>query len=155
VVVELIGAAGDVAAWGGMTRRYLGEVPTCSRCGAQITGSRALGTFFVCSRTWCASCSTRFNPAEGTPICSTSWSPVEYSEQILLLAIGASVAQLEAHLGKSAGTIREMIDRVQLLHPEGVQALVLSGPVSSGIKRGTQRRGRVSNLTDERIIENG
>ena len=139
--VSVLSVISAEAAWGWMIQEYLGGVPACPRCGVEITGRRALVTFWNCDRTWCSSCHTRINPAEGTPICDTSWTPIEYLQLLILTATTATPIQIAAHLGKSSASIRDMIERIALCHLTASLNLLLSAPISSGIQRGRAAEG--------------
>ena len=133
-------AVGAESAWAWMCRRYLGQAAVCGRCGSSITGVRALASFRACRRTFCSSCGTRFNPAEGTPISGTTWLPEQYVQLLILRSAGFSVREIAEELGKSESSTRDMIDRAQLLHGVNFN-LLLSGSVSTGIKRAGAAEG--------------
>ncbi len=131
-VVDLF--ADDVA-WRWMVLRYLGDIPCCSRCGVEVTGPRALKTFWSCQRTWCAACGSRFNPMDGTPISGTSWGPGDYVRLQVLLAASTPIKMIADHLEKSPASVRDMIERCELIHTVGTFDVLVSRFVNAGIKR--------------------
>lgn len=116
------------AAWMWIVRRFLLSAgllgPCCPSCGARITSEKALRSFFGLRRTYCKSCDKVFTPTAGTPIHETSWVPEEFWELMILHLAGRRPVEIAQHLGKSAGTVREMLDKVELCrsaeqHPLG------------------------------------
>ena len=106
------------AAWDWMRRRYLPAGPVCG-CGVAITGDRALAAWQDGRVVYCSACGKRSAATTGTPIQSTSWQPEEYLQLLVLLAAGRSADKIAAVLGKSAACVRDMVERIRLIHPEG------------------------------------
>lgn len=138
--INVLDAIDNMSAWRWMVKTYLGEIPTCSRCEAEITKRRALESFWNYRRTFCSTCGSRFNPAEGTPICSTTWRPASYIKLLILNGCNIPVAQIAGQLDKSTKATRDMIERAQLCHGTDLN-LLTSAPDSSGIKRASAAEG--------------
>lgn len=120
------------AAWGWIQRAYHPAGPVCPGCGSPITGPRALAAWSNLRKVYCAACGCQFRPTVGTPLHETSWQPEEYIQLLLLAAAGRKADQIAATLGKSAGCIRDMIDRARVRHAVSPCS---AGPCQSGIKR--------------------
>lgn len=112
-VLQVIGRA---AAWEWMVREYLGGVPSCPACRAEITGERARRAFDQVGQVYCAGCGKRFAASAGTPIHETSWRPEEYLQCLALHLAGTPRTDIAAHLGKSTHAVRDMLERIQLRH---------------------------------------
>ncbi|WP_020675295.1 hypothetical protein [Geopsychrobacter electrodiphilus] len=115
-IEDLIGAIERSGAWKWMVQTYLPPCPICPSCKEQITGPRALATFWEMGRVYCKSCGSTFTPTNGTPIHETSWSPEEYVKLMLLLNADRSHSEIAATLGKSSGAIKDMRERIALRH---------------------------------------
>lgn len=113
---ELLAVVTRLAAWEWLQSRYLQSGPICPSCQSPITGTRALAAWQDLRKVYCAGCGHTFRPTSGTPIHETSWQPEELVKLLLLVDAGRTTAQMAASLGKSAGCIRDMLERVRLWH---------------------------------------
>lgn len=105
------------AAWSLIDQQYHPAGALCPECDKAITGHRALAAWSELRRVYCASCESEFSPTVGTPLHNTSWQPEELVRLVILLEAGRSRSQIAAALGKSSNCIRDMQDRLSLLHP--------------------------------------
>lgn len=103
------------AAWRWIVRRYLPGGVVCPGCGAPITGEKALAAFDALERTYCRACAKTFRPRAVTPLAGTEWEPEEFVKLLLLAASGRRPADIARLFGKSAGCVRDMLERVDLL----------------------------------------
>lgn len=126
-IEDLLGAIEQAGAWKWMVQTYLSPWPICPGCREQITGPRALATFWEMGRVYCKSCGSTFKPTAGTPIHETSWTPVEYVKLLLLIRADRTTADIASTLGKSASAVRDMRERVALRHSLTVQLALVQG----------------------------
>ena len=123
---EILDVVTRLAAWEWMQKKYLQSGPVCPACHARITGVRAVAAWGDLRKVYCAGCGHTFRPTSGTPIHETSWQPEEFVQLLLLVEAGRTTTQMAASLGKSAGCIRDMIERIRLS-----QAVGMAGCLSS------------------------
>lgn len=108
------------AAWEWMCREYLSAGPVCPGCGESITGARALAAWRDLGTVYCAGCGRRFVATLGTPIHQTSWQPEEYLQCLALHVSGRRGSEIAAHLGKSGHAVRDMLDRIAIVHDDRI-----------------------------------
>lgn len=110
-------------AWAWIRRTYLPAGVVCPVCGAMITGSLALASFSDLKRTYCTGHGGSFRPqAAIAPLRGTEWAPEEFVKLLILSGAGQGTADIAPLLGKSAGCVRDMLDRLSVLdlkHPTG------------------------------------
>lgn len=106
------------AAWEWMCREYLPAGPICPGCGESITGARALAAWRDLGTVYCAGCGRRFVATLSTPIHQTSWQPEEYLQCLALYAAGRRAAEVAAHIGKSTHAVRDLLDRIAIVHAD-------------------------------------
>jgi hypothetical protein len=103
-------------AWAWIRRQYLPDGPICPGCGQAITGHRALVSFDNLERTYCKSCGSNSPARAFIPMLrGTEWQPEEYCKLLLLQATCVPLAYIAALLGKSAGCVRDMLERLAVL----------------------------------------
>jgi hypothetical protein len=110
----LLGSVNRSSAWGWMIASYLPAGPICPNCDSEISGMRALETFKTGGRVYCKLCSSSFVATHGTPIHGTSWQPEEFARLLMLHFFGRRPVDIADQLGKSAGSVRGMLDRYTL-----------------------------------------
>lgn len=137
-------------AWGWIQRTYHPSGPFCPGCGSAITGPRALAAWSDLRKVYCAACGSQFRATVGTPLHETSWQPEEYIQLLLLAAVGRKADQIAAVLGKSAGCIRDMLERVRLRHADSTCP---AGSCQQGIQREGAAKG--AGLDDCQQLEAG
>ena len=102
------------AAWRWIVQRYAPGGVVCPACGAPITGERALAAFEAMERTYCRACDRTFRPRSVTPLAGTAWEPEEFVRLLLLDCAHWKTTDIARQLGKSAGCVRDMLERVEL-----------------------------------------
>jgi len=124
---QILAAIDRASAWAWVRRIHLPGGVVCPVCGAIVTGSRAIASFVALERTYCAAHGSTFRPQSAVAqLRGTEWSPEEYWKLRLLHKLQLPAAEIARILGKSAGCVRDMIDKCAaldgLLHP-GPQSL--------------------------------
>jgi hypothetical protein len=105
-----------VTAWAWIRRTYLPDGVVCPVCGATITGTKALASFTNLERTYCRAHGSAFRPlAAIAPLRGTEWAPEEFVKLLLLHLAEQSASDIGALLGKSAGCVRDMLERLAVL----------------------------------------
>lgn len=77
----------------------------CASCGAQITGKRALETFWRGDRTYCSSCDSKFSPFSRTILDGSKLS----TAQLEIILIGYSLGLDHKATARLAGVLPETV----------------------------------------------
>lgn len=113
----IIATIDNAAAWRMIRELFLPGGPVCPRCGASISGSRALAAYDrFAEKTFCSSCSKDFRTRSITPLSGTEWEPAEFVQAIMLAAAGWNNSAIGAQVGKSPRCVRDILERVELFH---------------------------------------
>lgn len=113
---QILAAIDRASAWAWVRQLHLPGGVICPVCGAVVTGSRALASFENLERTYCAAHGSTFRPQSAVAqLRGTEWSPEEYWKLRLLHQVQLPPAEIARILGKSAGCVRDMIDRCAAL----------------------------------------
>ncbi len=103
-------------AWAWIRRTYLPDGVVCPVCGAIVTGAKALASFADLERTYCTGHRSTFRPLSAiAPLRGTEWAPEEFVKLLVLHLAEQSASDIAALLGKSAGCVRGMLDRLAVL----------------------------------------
>lgn len=112
---DLLNIIDRPSAWRWICRQYFPDGVKCPRCGAPITGKRALETFETGGeKVFCSACGRSFRTRAVTPMAGTEWEPEEFVKLLLMDHFGMSPAPIAPLLGKSARCVRDMLERIHL-----------------------------------------
>lgn len=124
---EILDIIDRPAAWRWIVRRYFPDGVKCPNCGSPITGEKALAAFSCQERTYCRNCDKSFRPRALTPLAGTEWEPEEFVKLMALSVSGRRTVEIAETLGKSAGCVKGMIERVELVEMSRTMGGVMRG----------------------------
>lgn len=94
-------------------RQLYPDGPKCASCRAEITGKRALASFWRGDRSYCASCNSKFAPRAGTILADSKLSYSQFEILLVGFSLGVDHHQLASIVGIHVETVGAWASKVK------------------------------------------